>query len=55
MHGDNYFSETDELSKENSDELAKWLENLLGKPKLAGVKVMNFSLFFLIQNSYKII
>ena len=32
-------SEGEALSKENSEELAKWLENLLGKQKVAGVKV----------------
>jgi hypothetical protein len=33
------FLEGESLSKENSEELAKWLENLLGKQKVAGVKV----------------
>lgn len=32
-------TEGESLSKEKSEELAKWLENLLGKQKVAGVKV----------------
>ena len=32
--------EGESLSKEKSEELAKWLENLLGKQKVAGVKVL---------------